>query len=193
MNGSHPRASRRFTVGLAVLCFVAAACSADDDDDGARQGPVTAAEDAVASASATTATPTEHDPAADIEAAFVAYWDAVVRAQRGESDTPTELFEGVATDDAIQQNADVAARYKRQGLVRVGEPVLSDIEVRVDGRSATVSACLDESEWLAEVGGQALPPQEGQLEPHPVAYEVIKTAGSWLIGSPVEAEGTITC
>ncbi|PSL01388.1 hypothetical protein CLV30_114118 [Haloactinopolyspora alba] len=185
MNGSHPRASRCSLVGIAVLGFVGSGCSAANGADQQRTEP-----DGVRTSSATT---TSDTPVTRIEAAFSAYWDAVARAQRGDSGDPAELFEGVATDAQIQQNVAVAERYARQGLVRVGDPVISDVEVTLDDGAATVAACVDESEWRAVVQGRTLPPPDHQQQPHPVKFDVVKQGGTWLIGSPVDAGGTITC
>lgn len=185
MNGSHPRASRCSVVGIAVLGLVGSGCSAANGADQQRTEP--------ASVRTSTHAPSADTPVARIEATFSAYWDAVVRAQSGDSADPAELFEGVATDVVIQQNVAVAERYARQGLVRVGGPVVSDVEVTVGDDAASVTACVDESEWHAVVDGQTLPPPEQQQQPHPVKFDVVSAGGTWLIGSPVDAGGTITC
>ena len=184
MNGSFPRAGRRFSVGLAILGFLVVGCTADDDADAGNSEP--AATDSVTAASA-------DDPAVEIETVFAAYWDAVVQAQSGQAADPAALFSDIAVDETIEENVGVATRYEQQGLVRVGEPVISDVSIDVDGRSATVTACVDESDWLAEVGGQILPPRDGQLEPYPVQFEVVRTGGAWLVGESVEPGGEITC
>lgn len=184
MNGSYPRAGRRLFVGFAVLGLGAAACSADTNDDA----------DSPASSATEPSMPAPDGPAGEVEAVFNKYWDAVVRAQNGQSDDPGELFEGIAVDEAIDQNVGVADRYARNGIVRVGRPIVSDVDVTIDGESGHVSACIDESEWLATVeGGATLPPQDDQLSAHPVTFEVVRSGDSWLIGNPIEAEGTITC
>ncbi|WP_203453479.1 hypothetical protein [Jiangella aurantiaca] len=125
---------------------------------------------------------------------FEQFIDAVVEAQSGRSDDPATLFEGLATDETIEFNAGIASRYADQGIVRVGEPVISDVNVQVVDRSGVVSACMDESEWAPQLAsGEAIPPAEEQLTPHPVVYEVVESDGAWLIGDPIEPGGTITC
>ncbi|TDC48304.1 hypothetical protein E1212_21570 [Jiangella ureilytica] len=183
MSGSFPRAGRRFTVGLACILAVTA-CSGDGD-----AGEPAAPEP--------TATVTEN-PASQAEEAirtvFEQFMDAVVEAQSGRSDDPAALFEGLATEATIEFNAGIATRYADQGIVRVGEPVITDVNVQVVSSSGVVSACMDESAWSPElVTGEAIPPAEEQLTPHPIVYEVVNADGSWLIGDAIEPGGTITC
>lgn len=184
MNGSFPRAGRRFSVGLAVLGFLAVGCNADGDADAGGSDPSATIPVAAASAD---------DPETEITAVFEAYWHAVVQAQSGQVADAAALFSDIAVDETIDENVGVATRYEQQGLVRVGAPVISAVKVDVDGRSATVTACVDESEWLAEVGGQTLPPRDDQLKPYPVQFEMIKSGGSWLVGESVEPGEAVTC
>lgn len=183
MSGSFPRASRRFTVGLVCIAVVAA-CSGDDDaGDSASSEPM-------ATVTETAATQAEDE----IAAVFEQFIAAVVEAQSGEADDPAALFEGLATDETIEFNAGIASRYADQGIVRVGEPVISDVNVQVVDQSGVVSACMDESGWTPQLtSGETIPPAEEQLTPHPVVYEVVESEGSWLIGDPIEPGGTITC
>ncbi len=182
MNGSRPRAGRRFLVGLACASLSAAACSGGDENDPASTPTPTASADPAASAEA------------QIEELFRDYWDAVIQAQSGQSDDPAALFEGIATEETTELNVGTARRYAQEGITRVGEPVISDVTVQVVSTSGVVSACIDESEWLAQLtDGTTLPPPEEQLTPHPVVFEVIDSDGSWLIGEPIEPGGTITC
>ncbi|MBB5787207.1 hypothetical protein [Jiangella mangrovi] len=129
----------------------------------------------------------------EVRSLFDQFMAAVVEAQSGNSDDPAALFEGLATDETIEFNVDVVRRYERQGLVRVGEPVISDVNVQIVSSSGVVSACMDESDWPAEVAGELVPLPEEQLEPHPVVYEVVNSDDSWLIGDAIEPGGTITC
>lgn len=184
MNGSRPRAGRRFLVGLACASLSAAACSGGDENDPASTPTPTATADADPAASAE----------AQIEELFRDYWDAVIQAQSGQSDDPAALFEGIATEETVEYNVGIVRQYGQEGLIRVGEPVLGDVSVQVVSDSGVVSACLDESEWLAQLAdGTTLPPPEEQLEPHPVVFEVVRSDGSWLIDEPIEPGGTVTC
>jgi hypothetical protein len=182
MSGLFPRAGRRLMVGLACTLAVTACSGEGDAGDPAAPEPT-------ATVTETTASQAEEE----IRTVFERYLDAVVEAQSGRSDDPAALFEGLATEATIEYNVGAAQRYARQGLVRVGEPVISDVNVQVVSSSGVVSACMDESDWLAQVDGETLPPQDAQLEPHPVVYEVVNSDGSWLIGDPIEPGGTITC
>lgn len=182
MSGSFPRAGRRFTVGLACIAAVTA-CSGDGD----------AVEPAAPEPTATVTENTASQAEEEIRTVFERFMDAVVEAQSGRSDDPAALFEGLAIDATIEYNAGVVRRYERQGLVRVGEPVISDVNVQVVSDSGVVSACMDESNWPAQVDGETVPLPEEQLEPHPVVYEVVESDGSWLIGDAIEPGGTITC
>ncbi|PZF82756.1 hypothetical protein C1I92_15360 [Jiangella anatolica] len=170
-------------IGLACITIVAA-CSGDDD------ATDPAAPEPTASVSETTASQDEEE----IRTVFERYVDAVVEAQSGASDDPAALFEGLATESTIEVNAGIASRYAAQGIVRVGAPVITDVNVQVVDRSGVVSACMDESEWLPQLtSGEEIPPAPEQLEPHPVVYEMVQSDGSWLVGDPIEPGGTITC
>ncbi|TDE12603.1 hypothetical protein [Jiangella asiatica] len=184
MNGSRPRAGRRFMVGLACVALSAAACSGGDENHSASDPTPTA------STSGDAATKVE----AEIESVFQDYWNAVIQAQSGQSDDPASLFDGIATDATTEDNVGIAQRYAQEGITRVGEPVISDVTVNVVSDSGVVSACVDESDWVAQLpDGSTLPPPEEQLAPHPVVFEVVGSDGSWLIGDPIEPGGTITC
>lgn len=183
MNGSFPRTSRRFTVGFVCIAAVTA-CSGDGDvgDPADREPTATVTQDASSQAEE------------EIRTVFDRFIDAVVEAQSGRSDDPAALFDGLATDETIEFNAGIASRYADQGIVRVGAPVISDVNVQVVDRSGVVSACMDESAWSPQLAtGEAIPPAEEQLTPHPVVYEVVDSDGSWLIGEAIEPGGTITC
>lgn len=182
MSGSFPRAGRCFTVGFVCIAVVAA-CSGDGDigDPASAEPTATATQDAASQVEE------------EIAAIFGRFWDAVIQAQSGQSEDPAALFEGITTEATLQYNVGVAQRYEEQGIIRVGEPVISEVTVQVVSDSGVVSACVDESNWLAQVDGETLPPQEEQLKPHPVVYEVVNSDGGWLIGDPIEPGGTITC
>lgn len=182
MSGSFPRTGRRFTVGLACIAAVTA-CSGDGD----------AGDPAAPEPSSTVTENTASQAEEEIRTVFEQFMAAVVEAQSGSSDDPAALFDGLAIDTTIEYNVDVVRRYERQGLVRVGEPVISDVNVQIVSDSGVVSACMDESEWPAEVGGEPVPLPEEQLEPHPVVYEVVNSDDAWLIGDAIEPGGTITC
>ena len=182
MSGSFPRASRRFTVGLACLMAVTA-CSGDGDsgDPSSPEPTATVADNAPSQAEE------------QVRTVFDEFWNAVVEVQSSPSDDPAALFSGLAIDETIEFYAGLARRYERQGLIRVGEPVISDVTVQVVSDSGVVSACVDESNWPAEVNGELVSLPEEQLEPHPIVYEVVNSNGSWLIGEAIEPGGTITC
>ncbi|WP_157574547.1 hypothetical protein [Jiangella muralis] len=183
MSGSFPRTGWRFTVGL-VSFAVVVACSGDDGtgDPASPTPTATVTQDAAAQAEE------------QIRTVFERFIGAVVEAQSGAADDPAALFEGLATDETVEFNAGIASRYADQGIVRVGEPVISDVNVQVVDRSGVVSACMDESAWTPQLtSGEAIPPAEEQLTPHPVVYEVVEAGGSWLIGEAIEPGGTITC
>ncbi|WP_116947886.1 hypothetical protein [Jiangella endophytica] len=183
MNGSFPRTGWRFTVGLVSIAVVAA-CSGDDDtgDPASPTPTATVTQDAAAQAEE------------QIRTVFDDFIVAVVEAQSGRADDLAGLFEGLATDETTELNVGIASRYADQGIVRVGEPVISDVNVQVVDRSGVVSACMDESGWAPQLTtGETIPPAEELSTPHPVVYEVVESGGSWLIGDPIEPGGTITC
>lgn len=183
MSGSFPRTGRRFTVGLVVIAVVAACSGGDDVGDAASAEPTATASQDVAA-----------QEEAQIRTLFDDFIAAVVEAQSGRADDLAALFEGLATDETTELNVGIAARYADQGIVRVGEPVISDVNVQVVDRSGVVSACMDESAWEPQLTtGEAIPPAEELSTPHPVVYEVVESGGSWLIGDPIEPGGTITC
>ncbi len=126
----------------------------------------------------------------DTEAAildtYYAYWDAMVAAQRGNPDPA--LFEGVATGPLVEESVAEARQFAELGIVREGEPSFADVTVEVDGDTATVLACVDNSAWV-------VPGVEDDLPDVLPGGVVLERGGddAWLVTGSVQAPAGFTC
>lgn len=143
-----------------------------------------------ASASQTPAATATPDAAAVDEAqvrdVYARFWVALVAAERGDPD-PT-LFAGVATGEIVEAEMLSARNYQEWGIVREGEPVISDVTVRIDGDTALVAACVDQSQWVVPDAGEDEAPDVVSPE-----VEVTRVDGQWLVTRYVEPSIGLTC
>lgn len=157
----------------------------------AAEGEEPAGLDATPTAEATDDAPTE-DPEAAVLAAYTEYWDAYVAAV-SEPDADPAPFEGIALPETIEQEIHFVEGYVDNGISRTGEPVVSDVQVQLDGDTALVLTCVDESEWIVQQGGEPVPHPPELQAPHPLVFEVRDVDGTWLVGPTVDPEGLIEC
>lgn len=169
--------SLKVVAWLGVLALGASACSSDDADD-----------EATAEATNTQDIAEELDRQ-EVEALYERYWDL-----RVESENVPELldghYDGVIVQDLVEFEEMKIGRYQSMGLVRVGAPSVTDVEVEVDGDSARIVACLDEDEWEAEIEGEIVPPpDEDLLGSTPVGADAERQDGRWILVSFDDASG----
>lgn len=81
-----------------------------------------------------------------------------------------------------------ARQYEEWGVVREGEPVITEVEVDVapSADSATVHACVDHRSWV-------IPDAEGGPQVVATSVVVEESADGWLVTEYVEAPEELTC
>lgn len=129
---------------------------------------------------------------AALEALYLAYWDAFVNVSN-DPRIDTDLFAGITTDALAERKLSYVDRELIANDVRrEGEPELSDVTVTVDGDTAQVEACLDESSWKILHDGEEVSWEFGDPVPAPMRAE--RTAEGWVLTDDVaQEEATITC
>ncbi len=186
---------RRLSTAWAVTVLGTAlvtGCGADREEPaglGSDAGSTTSAADD------TTTSPAADGPSdaeTEVRAVYEEYWEAYVASRNG-PDADAEAFDGIARPEAIEAVISTAQTYLTNGIRHTGEPVVSDVSVEVDGASALVLTCVDESQWTGERNGEPLPVPPELEKPHPLVFEVDNVDGTWLIAGTTDAEGLITC
>lgn len=177
-------ANRRLVVGIALVgALTMSGCGNGDEPE---------AESPTAAESATTAAPDPDEAAAqDIAAVYHRWWDAVVQAEN-EILLDAVPFEGLATNLVIDQQLVSVRQYAEDGIHRVGQPTVSEPVVTVDGDTARVEGCVDESTWGAERNGDPLPADT--RGPTPRVFDFVRQDGTWIVSERLpQEEATITC
>jgi len=123
------------------------------------------------------------DPKAADEAAVKdlvdRFWATVV-ASENEGNTDPKQFADVANGTFVERQLSTLKRYKKIGLLRVGQPVIADVEVTVTGDSADIAVCKNEDGWTAEQDGEPVP-NDKKFGNNPWGAEATKVDGTWLI------------
>ncbi len=169
-------------------------CGADRQEPvglDSESGPTTSAADDATTGPAT-GPAADTDAESEVRAVYEEYWTAYVASRNG-PDADAEAFDGIARPEAIEAVISTAQTYLTNGIRQTGEPVVSTVSVEVDGDSALVLTCVDESEWIGERNGEPLPVPPELEKPHPLVFEVDNVDGTWLIAGTADAEGRITC
>ncbi|MCL3816898.1 hypothetical protein [Aeromicrobium wangtongii] len=106
------------------------------------------------------------------------YWAAEVRAQNSGDDSP-EQFSDVARGGFIERTLKSIRDAKADGVMRQGQPEVTDIEVAVTGDTADIRACLDEDDWIFVKDGKDLGFEKDGSGPW--GAEATRTADAWVI------------
>lgn len=117
--------------------------------------------------------PTESvDPAAVDEQAVIdtykAYWDLYVSTQNSGNIDPA-AFGQLAAGNWMEHELATLRNQAEIGVLRVGEPELSEYSASVDGDQATAQVCLNEHEWGAKSGDRVLE------SPEDATYRIVAT------------------
>lgn len=148
----------------AITAFGLTACGGESDDP--------------APTVKTSAAPSAEDEAT---AAYARYWDVYVQVSNS-GDIDPAAFAGVADGKFLETDLKLLGDQAEAGVVRVGEPKITDYTTKVDGEKATSTVCLDESQWAAEVDGETIPGSKGgDPTPTPVVAELAKRDGAWIV------------
>ena len=177
MLGHRPRLS---AAALVAVLALSAACGGSDRDD-ADDDPTTTEP---AEESSTTADPTTTAPSveADVEAAYLAYWEMVERlAQAPEPDDPE--IEARSTGRVRNQLVDNLTTMRTEGQrIEFGPSNGHDVvNVDIDGASATVSDCvIDEGVQIDDATGERVeyPATLGLLE-----ATMVNSDNGWIVES----------
>ena len=179
-------ANRRLVVGLALVGTLAISGCGNDEPEVESRSPA-------AEPSTTTTTATDPDVAAAeaITAIYHQWWDAVIQAEN-EGLIDAGPFEGLATNVVIDRQLLSVRTNAKDGILRVGEPTVSEPVVTVDGDTARAEGCVDESTWGAEKDGEPLP--SDTRGPTPRVFDFVRQDGTWIVSERMpQEEATITC
>lgn len=127
------------------------------------------------SASASTPSPEEQ-----ATTAYKAYWDVYIQASTS-GEVPSTLFEGVADGTFVETTLKTLGNQADAGVVRVGEPVLSDFDTVVDGTTASSVVCVDERKWGARSGEKDLAPPGDKFPPYALRATLEQRDGKWIV------------
>lgn len=181
-------ANRRFVVGLALVGTLAmSGCGNGDEPEVESTLP--------ASEPTTTTTTVAPDPdlaaAETITAVYHQWWEAVIQAEN-EGLIDAGPFEGLATNVVIDRQLLSVRTNAKDGILRVGEPTVSEPVVTVNGDAARVEGCVDESTWGAEKDGEPLP--SDTRGPTPRVFDFVRQDDTWIVSERLpQEEATITC
>jgi hypothetical protein len=166
------------TIACAVLVLTGATCSGDDDD----------------TADDTSTTPTTESPEAEVEAAYLAFWDMAVRlAESPDPDDPeiAERSSGDARDDLV---AGLTALRDNDRHSEFGERYEHDVlSVSVDGDTATLEDCAVDDSKI--VNGQGETVVEG-VGTEKLRVTLNHDGNSWIVAELVQVdawEGAVEC
>ena len=99
------------------------------------------------------------------------------------------LFEGVATGVIVEQEVNDAESAVQDGMQYQGEPTFSDVNVVVDGDTAVVSACVDNTNWHP---ASIVPSADSDLIV-PGAVQVERIDGVWLVTDFADLPAGLVC
>ncbi|WP_116947047.1 hypothetical protein [Jiangella endophytica] len=170
-------------LGAAGVVLTAAACSGESEEP-------TGLTTSTGPAETADPTPTEDPAVADVEAAYARYWEVLVASENGLDETYEPLVSIMSDALAQRQVADIRG-LAEDGVTRDGAPDVGVPEVSVDGDTARVQSCVDETPWNVYYNEQ-LVPQETGIRARVIDFERI--ADEWIVVDLVDqSEATISC
>lgn len=161
-----PRGTRRLALWVVALgvTTMAAACQSASDD----------------AADPSIAPPTTTATQVDQEQAVIDVWEKYWRLRiASENAGRFEKFTGVAEGAAVERHDKRIANYQGEDLVRVGEPLFRDPEVRLDGDAATLTACFNADDWTAIWKGEPYSAEKYGWED--IGSRLERTGTTWLV------------
>ncbi|WP_456787793.1 hypothetical protein [Cellulomonas sp. P5_C5] len=128
------------------------------------------------------------DPQAAAVEAYQRFVDTQAAAQSGNLD-PAQ-FEGVATGQIVEDTLAQARDLQAAGyLIPEGGAAFTGHMVILDGQTATVAACVDQSGWGVELGRVA--PQ--QVLWQPLALRVAAHGDEWIVTETAPTPADLAC
>lgn len=114
-------------------------------------------------------------------AAYQRYWDVYIQLSNS-GDIDAAAFQGIADGPFVETDLKLLGNQADAGVVRVGEPQLTDFSTTIDGDAATSTVCLDESQWAAKVDGEVIPDSTGgPPTPTPVVATLAQRGDDWIV------------
>ena len=180
MNFSLGGVKRVFLVITAtlILSTTVSACSGDESLPDANKNPTTAAPD-----------PKAVDTAA-VKDVYERFWAAKAEAENN-ADPDPKLFADILQGPYGERYLKKVRDYESQGIVREGQAVITDLDVKLNGDSAIVIACVDEDDWLFKHDGKLM--DAPKLGTKPATAEVTRTTGGWIITDVPEPAKDAKC
>ena len=142
-------------------------------------------------ATKTTATP---DPkavdTAAVKALYERYWAAMAEAENN-ADADPKRFATILQGPYGERYLKLVRDYESEGIVREGQAVITDLDVKLNGDSAIVIACVDEDDWLFKKDGKFL--DQPKLGTKPATAEVERSGDGWMITDVPEPAKDAKC
>ena len=142
-------------------------------------------------ATKTTATP---DPkavdTAAVKALYERYWAAMAEAENN-ADADPKRFADILEGSYGERYLKLVRDYESEGIVREGQAVITDLDVKLNGDSAIVIACVDEDDWLFKKDGKFL--DQPKLGTKPATAEVERSGDGWIITDVPEPAKDAQC
>lgn len=189
---------------LGACAIAVTSCSEDGGDPGPGSGAsgtqeVTADPTSTESPTAPTesrTTPPDADPTgsdtADLEALNARYWDVFTDLQNNPRVEPG-VYDGVATRGVVEEDlAYIRTELIENGLHREGGPEVGNVTITVDGDTATLEMCIDETDWIVIKDGEEV---EFDLGVTATGMRADRSSGRWLISDVALPKGelNVTC
>lgn len=127
---------------------------------------------------------------AAVKDVYERYWAAMAEAENN-GDADPKLFADILQGPYGERYLKKVRDYEAQGIVREGQAVITDLDVKLNGDSAIVIACVDEDDWLFKQDGKLMDPPK--LGTKPATAEVTRTADGWVITDVPEPAKDAQC
>lgn len=175
--GSRPLAM----IAAAVLALVAGTCQSDDDADD--------------TSPTTDRTTTTVSPEAEVEAAYLAYWDMFVRLTQDPDPSDPEIVERTSGDALQKLSQGLSNLRDQQQRAGFGPLYAHDVlSVEIVGQQSMVRDCaIDDSHLVDVATGETL---DGDVATDLWEATMVRRNDEWLVDSieSVEAfDGAVSC
>jgi hypothetical protein len=175
--GSRPVAM----IAVALLALVAGTCQSDDDADD--------------TSPTTDRTTTTVSPEAEVEAAYLAYWDMFVRLTQDPDPADPEILERASGDALLKLSQGLSNMNARQQRAEFGPLYAHDVlSVEIEGQQSTVRDCAVDDSYLVDLAtGETL---AGNVATDLWEATMVRSDDRWLVDSieSVEAfRGAVSC
>lgn len=165
-------------IATLLLSVSLSACSGDESPQNATKTPTTATPD-----------PKAVDTAA-VKALYERYWAAMAEAENN-ADADPKRFATILGGSYGERYLKLVRDYKSQGITRSGHAVITDLDVKLNGDTAIVLACVDEDDWLFKKDSTLM--EQPKLGTKPATAEVERSVKGWIITDVPEPANDAKC